>query len=239
MTIRTVFLTAACLGLAACSPGNAPSGNATSEAAPASSPAAAASLTAPAGNYTLERNHASLMFTVKHLGLAPYALRFTDFDAQMRIDGENPAQSSVRLSINPMSIRSDYPGDYKATHQKSPFATWDEALAKDERFLDAANHKSITFLSTDVSLTGENRLQVTGDLTLRGQTHPVTLDVQLTGMLEAHPFAGVPALGFVATGEFPRSRYGMTYLTDPEVVSDTVSLTFRGEFLQVTQTASN
>ena len=54
MTIRTVFLTAACLGLAACSPGNAPSGNATSEAAPASSPAAAASLTAPAGNYTLE-----------------------------------------------------------------------------------------------------------------------------------------------------------------------------------------
>nr|MBV6629665.1 YceI family protein [Oceanococcus sp. HetDA_MAG_MS8] len=232
MTLRPV-LTATALAastltlLPACS-SETPSNQ--TAAAPAKS-TEAPRLDAPTGSYRLDPTHASLHFTVKHLGLAPYMMRFTDFEAELVV-ADPVSDSSIELDIDPTSIRTDYPGDYKATHKKSPFDSWDQDLAMSSKFLDAGNHPELGFESTTISLSGPNELSVDGELTMRGQTHPVSLKVKLTGMVEEHPFAGVPAVGFDAHGEFQRSEFGMTHLTQPEIVSDMVHVHFLGEFHQ-------
>lgn len=231
MTLRplmaaTTVLSTVLIALPACSPqdsGTTATTPATTKAAP--------SFTAPAGSYRLDPTHASLHFTVKHLGLAPYMMRFTDFDAELVV-AKPIEESSIELDIDPTSIRTDYPGDYKATHKKSPFDSWDQDLAMSAKFLDAGNHPELEFDSTAAKVTGPNELTIDGELTMRGQTHPVSLKVKMTGMVEEHPFAGVPSLGFDAHGEFKRSQFGMTHLTNPEIVSDKVHVHFLGEFHQ-------
>lgn len=204
---------------------------AVAEAAVAEPPAIA--IAAPAGRYQLDPNHASLHFSVRHLGVSNYVMRFTDFDVTMDLVPEDVTASTVSVTIDPASVRTDYPGDYQGTHPDSPFATWDEALAKDEKFLNAGEHASISFASTGVSLAADGTLQVSGDLTLLGQTRPMTLQATVEGSEQAHPFTGAGLIGFSATGTFQRSDFGMTHLVTPPIVGDTVTVQFEGELLQV------
>lgn len=198
---------------------------------PASStPAPAAEIKAPAGRYKLDPDHASLIFKIRHLGLADYAARFTRFDATLTLDPQDLAKSSVTATIDPTSVRTDYAGDYRAGHKDSPYQSFEEALAKDAKFLRAGEFPTIEFRSTRVEPQKDGRLQVTGDLTFLGQTHPLTLDVVLVGSMEKHPGSGRGAIGFAATGTLKRSIWGMTELL--QYLADDVSLQFDGEFQQ-------
>ncbi len=234
---RTPFIAAAVAGalLAACSQSEPTVSAPVAAAATAQAPA----ISAPAGHYVMDRNHASLQFQVTHLGLAPYVLRFVDFEVSLQLDPEDHTNSSVQVTIDPTSVRSDHdPARYQATHKSSPFKSFDEDLAQSPKFLNASEHPEITFRSTRVEPMPNGHLRVAGDLSLLGQTHPVSLEASVTGSAAAHPFTKKGAIGFSATGSFQRSRFGMTHLVEPPLVSDTVTLQFNGEFQRADQPAS-
>ncbi len=222
--------------LLACSPTQKPQ-SAEPVDAVAKPPPLSLALDVPAGLYRMDPNHSSLSFSVTHLGLSNYVLRFTQFAADMNLDPAQPGAASVSVTVDPTSIRSDYPGDYRGSHKNSPYASWDEDLAQSPKFLHAAEFPQISFVSRSVTVTGAQSLRIQGELTLRGQTHPLTLQAEVVGAAAAHPFSGVGAIGFSASGRFKRSDYGMSHLLDPPLVGDLVSLRFEGEFNQVVQAA--
>lgn len=184
----------------------------------------------PSGRYKLDLTHASLQFSVVHAYLSNYVVRFNKFDVDVVLDAANPAASSVTVNVDPTSVDTGYQGDYKATHPNATQDSWDETLVQSERFLNASKYPQITFQSTQVEQTAPDKLRVTGDLNLFGQTHPVTLDVTLVGAMAAHPMSKRPALGLSASGTFNRSEFGMAGLMGP--ISDAVNVRFEGEFSQ-------
>ena len=218
------------LALAACAPAATPA----AETAPAVVEAAAPTpitITAPAGEYVVDPTHASVTFKLQHLGLANYTLRFRTYDATVAFDPANIAASKVSATIKPSDLIVGYPGDYAAGHPGSKFKSWEDDLANSTNFLDAGKVPAITFTSTSVEPSGERTAKVTGDLTLKGVTKPVVLDVTFAGENPAHPFAKVPAIGFSAKAAFKRSDFGLDYLL-PAIVGDDVQVEIEGDFIQ-------
>jgi polyisoprenoid-binding protein YceI len=95
-------------------------------------------------------------------------------------------------------------------------------------YFDLANHPRITFESTAIEQTGGNTYDVTGDLTIRGRTQPVTLAATINGAGE-HPLKEIPAVGISATGTLLRSDWGLDQYVP--AVSDEVTLTIEVEML--------
>ena len=195
------------------------------------SAAPAVALTAPAGQYTLDQHHRSLVGKVQHMNLAPYSLRFTKFDVTLKLDPKNLAASSVEVTLDPTSVRTDYTGDYTGTHENTPYNSFEEALARDAKFFNAGQFPVVTFKSTKVESTGTGRMKVTGDLTLLGKTQPLVLDVTVTGSMAEHPRTKAGALGFTAVGTFKRSLFGMDFGVG-KFLGDDITITFDGEFKQ-------
>lgn len=222
----------ALLALVACSPAPAPEAAAPAAAVVAAEVAAPAPVTiaSPAGDYVSDPNHASVTFKLQHLGLSFYTLKFRTYDATVSFDPANIAASKVSATIKPADILAGYPSDYVANHPGTKFKSWEEDLANSTNFLDAKQFPTITFTSTSVAPSGERSAKVTGDLTLKGVTKPVTLDVTFDGETDSHPFAKVPALGFSATGTFKRTDFGLDYLAG--MVGDEVSVQIEGDFIQ-------
>lgn len=220
----------ALLALAACSP-SAPAPEATPAPA-AAAPAAPAPITiaAPAGEYVVDPTHASVEFKVHHVGLSYYGLKFRTYDATVTFDPANIAASKVSATIKASDILAGYPADYVANHPGAKFKSWEDELANSTNFLDAKQFPTITFTSTSVEPSGERSAKVTGDLTLKGVTKPVTLDVTFSGEVASHPFAKVPAIGFSATGTFKRSEFGLDYLSG--MIGDDVNFEIEGDFVQ-------
>jgi polyisoprenoid-binding protein YceI len=187
-------------------------------------------VTAPKGDYKLDPNHASVTWKVVHFGLSNYTARFTKFDASLSLDPEKLGNSSVTATIDVNSVETDFPGDFMASHKDSPYKTFDERVARE--FLKADASPTITFKSTKVEVKGKgkDKLKVVGDLTLNGQTHPVTMDAAVVGSIGKHPFTGRGAVGFTATTTFKRSEWGIS--GGIPMISDEVTVTFEGEFNQ-------
>ena len=173
--MRLFLISAGALVLAACSPAaNTPATPET--AAPAAE--AAASEAAPAAEvtfgkaatYNIDPTHASITWRVNHFGLAKYTARFKSFDATLNFNPADIAANSVEVTIDPLSIETDYPGDYKAGHADSPFASWNEDLAKNAQWFNAEAHPQITFKSTSATQASPASGTVTGDLTFLGVT---------------------------------------------------------------------
>ncbi|MCC6918607.1 MAG: polyisoprenoid-binding protein [Alphaproteobacteria bacterium] len=162
--------------------------------------APAAAQDVPAGAYKLDKHHASLTFTVNHLGFSNYTAQFTSFDVALELDPKNPAAAKLTATIDPKSL--DLPAP--------PEGFKDELLGPN--WLDAAKYPEMTFTSTKVEVTGEKTATVTGDFTLHGVTKPVTLEVTFNGgypgMPEMDPQARV---GFSAKGVLKRSEFGVAY----------------------------
>jgi polyisoprenoid-binding protein YceI len=212
--------------LAACGKGQDSARN-----APAAEPqaAAAAELKVPAGAYKLDPNHTSLSFKLKHMGLADYVMRFMKYDVELTLDPAKPEASSVKVTIDPTSVRTDFQGDYKGTHKDSPFNSFEDAIARSDKFLNSEKFPTITFTSTKVEKHGDT-FRITGDLAWLGQTHPLTLEATVTGSHEKHPFTQRGAVGFAATGTFNRSEWGQT--GTQQFLGDAVTVQFNGEFQQ-------
>jgi polyisoprenoid-binding protein YceI len=182
---------------------------------------------ATAGEYKLDPTHASIVWKVPHMGLSNYTARFTKFDATLNFDPKDPAKNRVDVTIDPTSIRTDYPYN----DIKSPFGVtenFDQTLATGENWFEATKFPKITFKSTGVEQTGDNSARVTGDLTLKGVTKPVVMDVTFNGSYAKHPMAPIAVVGFSGVTTIKRSDFGMTYAA-PQI-GDDVQIMVEAEF---------
>lgn len=228
-----IAMTAAALGFAATAwaAESAPAAKPAPAASPApAAKAKAAGILAPKGEYKLDPNHTALAARIQHLGLSNYNLWFGKYDVVIQLDPQKLARSSVTATIDPTSVRTNFPGDFPATHKNSPYKTFEEEISKDPKFLNSGSFPAISFKSTKIKPLGKTKMRVTGDLTFLGQTHPATLDVTVTGSVEKHPFTGRGAMGIEATGVIKRSAWGMT--GTQQFLGDDVTITFDGEFQQ-------
>lgn len=164
--------------------------------------------------YTFDKSHANLSFTYDHLGYSTTDGRFGDWEGALLIDKETPANSSVEFTIQIDSLDTFW--KKRDDHLRSP------------DFFDAAKFPEATFKSTEVAQTGETQLQVTGDLTIRDVTKPVTLDVAVTALGD-HPMAKKPAAGFAVSTVIKRSDFGMDKFVP--YVGDEITVTFHAETL--------
>ncbi len=166
-----------------------------------------------AGTYALDQGHTTVEFVGRHLMITKVRGRFTDFSGQVVI-GESPEQSSVEVTINAASVDS---GDEKRDgHLRSP------------DFLDVERFPHITFRSTQVELGREGSAKVTGDLTVKDVTRPVTLDVEFDGA-SPDPWGG-QRLGFSASAEIDREEWGLTWNVALETGGVLVGRKIRLEF---------
>lgn len=204
--------------LAACTP---PAQKAPEAAAPAA-PEAPVVADIPAGEYKLDRTHATLLFRVNHLGFSSYTGHFTKFDATLQLDPANLAAASVTATVDPSSLAVPAPPPGFMAELKGP------------QFLDTAKFREITFRSTKVEPTGANTARITGDFTLHGVTLPVVLEATYNGGYRGHPMDPNARIGFSAHGTVKRAAHGMTYgVPAPGTtmgVSDDVEVIIEAEF---------
>lgn len=173
----------------------------------------------PAGQYVIDKTHASLIWKVSHAGLSNYAARFTEFDSTLTFDPADVTKSKLVATVNPASIQTDYVAGER---------DFNKELANDEKWFNAAKFPSIRFESTRIEKTGDNTGKIHGNLTLLGVTKPLTLDVVFNGAFAEQPFSKKPTLGFSATATLTRSDWGLdTYVP---MIGDKVTLQIETEF---------
>lgn len=173
----------------------------------------------PSGTYSVDLSHASVIWKVSHFGFSTYVGRFNDFSADIALDSENFEKSSVDVTIKVDSIDTDYPYPEKEDFNKELSEDW----------FKSTEYPSITFKATSLSELDGSAFTIDGDLTLMGQTHPVTLDATLNGATPSHPFAKVPLIGFSATTSIDRTVWGLSKYA-PKIGAQ-VSIEIEGEFL--------
>jgi len=154
----------------------------------------------PAGNYTLDKAHASLLFRVEHLGFSNFTGRFTQYDAKLDFDPRKPAAAKVDVSIDPRSISSD--------NAPEGFL---QSLATGKDWLDAAEFPEIRYTSRRVEVVSPEELRVHGEITVRGITRPLVLATNFNGGYAGHPFDPAARIGFSARGSFKRSDFGISF----------------------------
>lgn len=196
-----ILIACAFLAAAGCSQKTPPGPDAAAPS-PAVTAGESAVVDVPAGEYKLDRSHASLTLRADHLGFSFYTARFKRFDAWLQFDPANLAASQVTVNIDPTSIETDYPDP----------ATLDfNAQLQDDKWLHTAQFPQMTFRSTAVELTGPRAMSIKGDLTIRGITRPMTLQATFNGGYAGHEFDPFARIGFSARGSLKRSEFGMGY----------------------------
>jgi polyisoprenoid-binding protein YceI len=159
--------------------------------------AAAAFAPLPALAWTVDPSHTSVTFTVNHLGFSDVTGVFRDWDADVTFDPDDLAATAVTFTIDAASVDTLWPAR-------------DEHIRAAD-FLDVANHPEIVFVSTGVETTGDTSAVMTGDLTIRGVTQPVSFDATLNN-LGPNPFNPSQQIaGFTITGEIDRSAFGIDF----------------------------
>jgi polyisoprenoid-binding protein YceI len=169
---------------------------------------------AQGGTFALDNSHAKVVFAINHLGFSTYYGFFASLAGSLRLDPQAPANSAVTVDLDlAKSLVTDDP-------------KLDEKL-KSDAFFDVAKFPTASFKSTSIEMTGPNEGTLTGDLTLHGVTHPVTLRAKFNGA-GAPPMVKLYIVGFSATGTIKRSDFGIKNFIP--LVGDEVELTISAEF---------
>ena len=159
---------------------------------------AAAGAHAAAEQYDIDASHSGVVFGWNHFGFSNPSARFDRIEGSVLLDKTDLTKSSISVTLPLESLHTGV-------------AKLDDEL-KGPNFFDAALYPTITFKSTKVEKTGENRLSITGDLTVHGVTKPVTLDAKVNriGIFEIPGVVKAQAAGFDATTVIKRSDFGVT-----------------------------
>ena len=145
--------------------------------------------------YTLDPGHSQIVFSYNHLGYSTTRGMFSGFEGEIMFDQDDPASSSVTVSMPVRSMLTGWEDRFK--HFMS------------EDFFGAAEGDMVTFTSTGIEVTGDNTAKITGDLTMNGMTKSVVLDATLNQTM-GHPMKeGKPWAGFDATTTVLRSDFGV------------------------------
>ena len=167
--------------------------------------------------FVIDPEHVAVAFTVGHIGYADVLGQFLEVTGSFRYDEETRTLSDVEVEIPAESIFTNH--ERRDEHVRSA------------DFLDADTHPLITFVGRDAVETGPNTGQVMGDLTVRGVTQPVTLDVTLN-RIGPYPFGNNYVIGITATTTLLRSDFRMTYVLEEGWVDDDLDVTINLEAIR-------
>lgn len=187
---------------------------------PAAAGAYPISVDLPAGAYEIDPHHTSVQFRIRHLDLSYFVARFDDKQGTLTLDPSDPSHSSLTASVAAASVNT---GVLNAQGARA----FDQEVA---RVIGADTTARITFASTSIERTGQNTARITGDLTMNGQTHPLTLDATFLAGRAVALRGGKVGLGFTARGSISRSQWGVTQWT--AFTGDTVEIIIDAELSQ-------
>jgi polyisoprenoid-binding protein YceI len=171
--------------------------------------------------WTIDPAHSSAQFSVRHMMVSTVRGEFTRLSGTVELDEKDVTRSSVEATIDATTI--DTRNERRDGHLKSA------------DFFDVANHPTITFKSAKVDKASDGRLKVTGDLTIRGVTRPVVLDVEALSPVVRDPQGNLRS-GTSATTRINRKDFGVSWSANLDggglVVSDDVNITIDIELVK-------
>ena len=160
--------------------------------------------------YKMDPDHFAIVFMVHHLGLADTVGMFTEASGSFTYDAEAQTISDVEITVQTDSVFTNH--EARDGHLRGT------------DFLNVEEFPTMTFTADEAEVTGENTGKIHGELTLLGQTKPLTLDVTYEGG-RTYPFGdGHYAIGISARGTVERSAYGMNYAVQNDIVGDEIHL---------------
>lgn len=171
-------------------------------------------LAALTGDYTIDPAHSSIGFTVRHAMVTNVKGSFPQHEGTLRLDGSDPARSTAAIDVRIDSV------DTGIKDRDAHLLSGD--------FFDAEAFPLMTFRSTAAERVGGDRYRLTGDLTIKDVTRPLSIDLEFNG--SATDVYGNERVGFEGSAEILRSDWGLTWNAALEaggvMVSDKVKLTF-------------
>ncbi|NKJ45453.1 hypothetical protein CIC12_01580 [Burkholderia sp. SG-MS1] len=169
----------------------------------------------PPGRYEIDPDHTSITFDIDHFKYSRFTIRFDRKQGQLDWNEGGLERSTASVTIDAASIDTNVPLLDK--------------MVKGSDMLDVARNPAIRFASTRFERTGESRGTLSGDLTIRGVTQPVTLDVTFNGFAP-DPLTKKDTLGFSAEGRFSRAKFGLS--TWYPAVGDDIHVRIQAEFVK-------
>lgn len=170
--------------------------------------------------WQLDPAHSSIQFVARHMMLSKVRGEFEKFTVDLNLDPAHPERANVKAHIEANSINTREA--QRDAHLKSP------------DFLNAAEFPELVFKSTRIERVGEAAARLHGDLTIRGVTKPVILDVTYIGASKS-PW-GATALGFEASTKISREDWGLTWNVALEtggwLVGKEITIQIEAEFVQ-------
>lgn len=145
--------------------------------------------------WNIDPAHTTVEFSVRHMMVATVRGSFQKVSGALNFDPDNPANSSVEVTIDAASIDTRVAD--RDNHLRSP------------DFLDVANYPTITFKSNKIEVTGSESGKIYGDLTIRGVTRPVVINAEYLGQNKS-PY-GMTVAGFTGTTKINREDWGLTW----------------------------
>jgi polyisoprenoid-binding protein YceI len=148
-----------------------------------------------AETYVFDKAHTNIQFSWDHFGFSTTSAGFEEFSGELQFDPEDRANSSIEVTIDLDSVDSG-------------FDTFNEHLTEKPEWFNTDEYPEATFTSTGIEALGEDRLRVTGDLTLKGVTKEITLETTIN-KIGKHPVSNAKTIGFDATTTVSRSAFDM------------------------------
>ena len=145
--------------------------------------------------WNIDPAHSDIGFSAKHMMVTTVRGKFADVDGSITLDEDNPANSTGSFTVGVASLNTGV--EQRDGHLRSA------------DFFDADSHPTATFIATAVEPKGGTDYRVSGDLTIRGMTRPVSFDVELLGYYTG--MDGARRAGFHATGKINREDFGLTW----------------------------
>ena len=170
-----------------------------------------------AQNWTLDKAHAKIGFTITHMMVSDVDGTFKNFDATLTSAKPDFSDAVFSMTAQTASISTD--NEKRDEHLKSP------------DFFDAAKNPSVMFKSTSMKKDGDNKYKLMGNLTMHGVTKPVTLELSFRGPA-TNPMTKKPFAGFKISGTVKRTDFGIGASMPSAMLSDDVVITANGEFQQ-------
>ncbi len=167
-----------------------------------------------AGDYTLDITHTRIGFSARHAMVTTVRGQFTEFEGAAHIDTANPSASTAKVNIRAASI---------STGQADR-----DAHLRSGDFFDAETFPELSFVTSGVTRADASTWTVTGDLTIKGVTNPVSIDFESTGSAK-DPYGNL-RVGFEGATSISRKDWGLTWNAALEtggvLVSDKIKLEF-------------
>lgn len=172
-------------------------------------------------SWQIDSAHSAIQFSVRHMMISKVRGQFENFEGTIDLDEQNPANTKVDVRIEAASINTR--NAQRDGHLRSP------------DFLDAENHLYLTFKSTRVEVLDDAHARLHGDLTIRGVSRPVALDVEYTG--QARSPWGTVSYGFNGSTTINRKDWDLTWNQTLEtggvLVGDEITIDIELELVKV------